>query len=182
MCPHPDGLLQGGVGVAREDHVDPVHLPGQLVVLPLAVVRAAVGEADDEVGLLPGLDLLHHPLAAWAAGSNSMPDMGRVGSRPPPPSRRTPRCAGGPRRRAAPLDDGIVGDAVVLPGRPALGVALRGAVVGLHDGGEGLPRSPPPRSAWPQALRRGSRTRGFQRWWRHTAFPPGARSSGASVE
>ena len=73
----------------------------------------------------------------------SMPDMGALESASLP---ITPNTAmrRGPRRRSGPLDDGIVGDAVVLPGRPAL--------VSLSGGGGWPPRwrggispSPPPR-------------------------------------
>ena len=43
-------LLQGGVGVARDDDVDAVHRLGQIIVLPLASVRAGMGETHNQRG------------------------------------------------------------------------------------------------------------------------------------
>ena len=49
-----NGLGEGGVGMAREDQVDPLHLPGQLLVLrlPLPLVGPAVGQRDDKLRTL----------------------------------------------------------------------------------------------------------------------------------
>ena len=62
---HHDGLRQGGVGVAGDDHVDAGHLLGQLLVLRLLllVAGAGVGQADDDLGplLLQGV---YAPLGA----------------------------------------------------------------------------------------------------------------------
>ena len=58
-------LLQSGMGVARDDNVNAVHCLGQLVVLALTVLRAGMGQADNEGGTLQLgqllLQLCHHP-------------------------------------------------------------------------------------------------------------------------
>ena len=65
-----NGLGQGGVAVARDDQVDPLHRLGQLLVLGelFLFVGSAVGQADDKLGPL-GLQGIHAPLGA----------LGRVG-------------------------------------------------------------------------------------------------------
>ena len=43
-------LLQGGVGVAGDDHVDAVHRLSQLIVLPFSTIGAGVGETHNHRG------------------------------------------------------------------------------------------------------------------------------------
>ena len=63
---HNNGLVQGAVGVAGDDQVDPRHFFGKLLILrgaPL-VAGAAVGQRNDELGALL-LHGVHAPLGGF---------------------------------------------------------------------------------------------------------------------
>ena len=132
--PHAQGLVQGGVGVAGEDHVDAVHPPGQLVVLALSpAVGAAVGQADDKIGSVPGQQLFlqggHGALRRVGGGLELHARHGGVAVR------LLPHQAENAVVDAAPLQNQVVPDAVAVPRRPGVRVLRRGLVVGLDNGG-----------------------------------------------
>ena len=125
------------MGVAGDDQIDAVHLPGQLVVLPLPLaVGAAVGQADDEIGLVPAGQLLlqsgHGAPGCVGDGLELHARHGGVAVR------HLPHEAEDAVVDPAPLQDHIVPDAVAVPGF-GKAAALRADAVGLDNGGQGIP-------------------------------------------
>ena len=144
--PHLDGPVQHGVGVSRDDQVDALHRPGQLIVFPPSAVGARVGQADHHrlhpvLGQAVGSGLLHHPPGGVlrVMEHHARHGGGGVGVRPHQAEHGKPH--------APPLQQHVVGHAIVGKGVPhSLGgfVIARlplggGQVVGLHNGGQGIP-------------------------------------------
>ena len=133
-----NGLLQGGVGVAGDDDVDAVHLLGQLVVLPLPLLGARVGQADDHgvlpIGVLALLrGLLHHTLGGLHRVMEFHSRHGRalVGVHPGDAKDHV--------GHAAPLQDSVILHPVGVQSVPGLFILLRRQIVGVHNGGQRVP-------------------------------------------
>ena len=128
-----DGFMQGRVGMTGNNEVNALDGLGQLIVLALAVLGAAVGKADHNrlrlVGRLAfGYRFVHHPLGSLGGVLQLHAGVGGaiVGVQP--------ENAEEDVVYAAPLQQDVVLHAIVLQRGLHGGIARGREVVGIHNG------------------------------------------------